>query len=158
MNNISFVNPRIAILEAYYKGINGVFGEDFPSFPPLVYNFTAEYMDLDLEVARRGTKVKVLKYNTTVEMILQGTNLVGAIDHPMHLHGFSFYVVGVGFGNFDKFSDPLNFNLVDPPMRNTALVPINGWVAIRFRANNPGKFLLYKFKDLVEIVCTFDFL
>ncbi|PQM35676.1 laccase-15 [Prunus yedoensis var. nudiflora] len=141
MNNISFVDPTtIDILEAYYYHINGVFREGFPDFPPLVYNFTGEDLPLILQTPKRGTKVKVFDYGSIVECIFQGTNLVAGIDHPMHLHGFSFYIVGRGFGNFDRDKDPLNYNLVDPPHRNTVTVPISGWTAIRFKANNPGKY------------------
>lgn len=82
-----------------------------------------------------------MEFNSTVELVFQGTNLVAGIDHPMHLHGYSFYVVGWGFGNFDKVNDPLRYNLVDPPLQNTIAVPRNGWSAIRFTANNPGKYI-----------------
>lgn len=138
ISNISFHEPSIAILQAYYKHINGVFGYRFPSYPPLVFNYTAEYLPLSFQIPRRGTEVKVLDYNSTVEIVFQGTNLVAGIEHPMHLHGYSFYVVGVGLGNFDKNKDPSGYNLVDPPLRNTAIVPRNGWMAVRFKANNPG--------------------
>ncbi|KAI3465036.1 hypothetical protein Pfo_021699 [Paulownia fortunei] len=42
VNNITFQQPRIAILEAYYKRIRGVYGDDFPSDPPLTFNYTAD--------------------------------------------------------------------------------------------------------------------
>jgi laccase len=42
MNNISFVLPTIALLQAYYFGINGVFTTDFPSKPPVRFNYTGE--------------------------------------------------------------------------------------------------------------------
>lgn len=61
----------------------------------------------------------------------------------MHLHGYSFYVVGWGIGNFDEKKDPLNYNLVDPPLMNTIAVPRNGWTTIRFKANNPGVWLMH---------------
>ena len=81
-----------------------------------------------------------VEYNSTVEIVFQGTNVLAATHHPMHLHGYSFYVVGWGFGNFDGNKDPLRYNLVDPPFQNTISVPSNGWVAIRFEASNPGMF------------------
>ncbi|KAL6269449.1 hypothetical protein ACE6H2_026360 [Prunus campanulata] len=62
---------------------------------------------------------------------------LGCTNHPIHLHGFSFYIVGLGFGNFDNDKDPLNYSLIDPPLRNTVTVPISGWAAIRFYADNP---------------------
>ncbi|XP_057490357.1 laccase-15-like [Actinidia eriantha] len=143
MNNISFVNPSSDVLRAYYYHIKGVFGAHFPSFPPFVYNFTGDNLPLVLQTPKKGTKVKFLKFSATVEIVLQGTNLVAPIDHPMHLHGYSFYVVGLGFGNFDKNKDPLTYNLVDPPFLNTVMVPKSGWVAIRFQANNPGVWFMH---------------
>ncbi|XP_028793252.1 laccase-14-like [Neltuma alba] len=90
-----------------------------------------------------GTEVKVLEYGSTVELVLQGTNVLTGTEHPIHLHGYSFYVVGWGFGNFDEQKDPLNYNLVDPPYQNTVTVPKNGWVAIRFTADNPGVWFMH---------------
>jgi laccase len=85
-----------------------------------------------------GTKAVVLTFNTSVELVMQGTSIVAAESHPLHLHGFNFFVVGQGFGNYDPNKDPSNFNLVDPMERNTAGVPAGGWIAIRFLADNPG--------------------
>ncbi|GMH00693.1 hypothetical protein Nepgr_002532 [Nepenthes gracilis] len=143
INNISFVDPTIDILQAYYNKINGVYETGFPDLPPLVFNYTADYLPLEYEVPSTGTKVRVLNYNTPVEIVFQGTNVVAGADHPMHLHGHSFYVVGWGFGNFDKNTDPQNYNLVDPPLQNTIAVPYKGWVAIRFWARNPGVWFLH---------------
>ncbi|XP_023766287.1 laccase-15 [Lactuca sativa] len=143
MNNISFVSPFIDILEAYYYHINGVFGTQFPRVPPLFFNFTSTNLPTILLTPKRATEVRVIRYNSTIEVVFQGTNLVAGLDHPMHLHGFNFYVVGWGFGNFDKKKDPKNYNLVDPPYRNTVIVPINGWAAIRFKAHNPGVWFLH---------------
>ncbi|CAN1199586.1 LAC14 [Linum perenne] len=140
LNNISFVAPTsVDILEAYYDKINKVYGEDFPSNPPVWFNFTSENISAAYQVPSVGTKVKVLEYNSTVELVFQGTNLLApGVDHPMHLHGTNYYVVGSGYGNFDKEKDPLKYNLKDPPRQNTIAVPRNGWAAIRFRASNPG--------------------
>ncbi|KAL0384506.1 UNVERIFIED_CONTAM: Laccase-14 [Sesamum radiatum] len=90
-----------------------------------------------------GTRALVLEYNASVELILQGTNVLASDNHPIHLHGYGFYVVGWGFGNFDPEKDPLGYNLVDPPQETTVGIPNNGWVAIRFRADNPGVWLLH---------------
>lgn len=140
MNNISFVEPNtVDILEAYYYYINGVFKKGFPNSPPYVFNFTAQGLPLILQTPKRGTKVKVLEYGSDMEVVFQNTNLVlGGLDHPIHLHGHDFHIVGIGFGNFDEEKDPLSYNLVDPPVRNTVTVPISGWAAIRFKAINPG--------------------
>ncbi|CAI9115700.1 OLC1v1016677C1 [Oldenlandia corymbosa var. corymbosa] len=143
LNNISFVNPSIDVLSAYYHGIGGVFGNDFPTNPPLVFDFTADVLPLEFQISERKTEVRVIEYGSVVEVVLQGTNLVVGMDHPMHLHGYSFYVVGWGFGNYDKNKDPRKYNLVDPPLRNTIAIPKKGWTAIRFKANNPGVWLMH---------------
>ncbi|KAF3791505.1 Laccase-14 [Nymphaea thermarum] len=143
LNNVSFVSPLIDILEAYYQSLNDIYTTDFPSFPPYLFNFTSETYSNELVYSDAGTKVKVLNYNQTVELVFQATSLLRSDAHPMHLHGYDFYVVGRGFGNFDPEKDPLNYNLVDPPLENTIAVPYLGWAAVRFRANNPGVWLLH---------------
>lgn len=105
-----------------------------------------------------GTKAVVLNFNTTVEVVLQGTSILGAESHPLHLHGYNFYVVGQGSGNFDPNKDPAKYNLVDPVERNTVGVPSGGWVAIRFQADNPGNCVLdllkfFKFVTKTPTIC-----
>jgi laccase len=143
MNNISFALPTIALLQAAYFGINGVFTTDFPPNPPVIFNYTGQNIPRSLWAPTSGTKLKVFEYNSTVQIVFQATNIFVADNHPMHLHGYSFYVVGQGFGNYNPLTDPLKFNLVDPPKRNTIGVPVNGWAAIRFRANNPGVWFVH---------------
>ncbi|KAH9294910.1 hypothetical protein KI387_038498, partial [Taxus chinensis] len=143
MNNISFVLPDIAILQAYYFGINGVFTTDFPSNPPLKFNYTGDNIPRSIWAPTSGTKVKVFNYNDTVQVVFQATSIFQPDNHPMHLHGYDFYVVGDGFGNYNAKTDPLSFNLVDPPLRNTVGVPVNGWLAMRFKADNPGVWFLH---------------
>ena len=96
-------------------------------------------------MVRKGTKVIALSFNTSVELIMQDTSILGVESHPLHLHGFNFFVVGQGFGNYDPNKDPAKFNLVDPVERNTAGVPAGGWIAFRFFADNPGTFISYVF-------------
>lgn len=139
LNNISFVEPSIDVLQAYYRNTSGVYDNDFPNQPPYYYDFTGDNLPNTLLTPERGTKVIVLEYNSSVEIVFQGTNVLAAAEnHPMHLHGNSFYLVGNGTGNFDNITDPKTYNLVDPPLLNTVGVPTKGWVAIRFRADNPG--------------------
>ena len=151
VNNISFVTPTISLLQAYYFSVNGVFTPDFPSKPPLRFNYTGTNITESLWVPHPATKVKVLEYNSTVQLVFQATNIFVAENHPMHLHGYNFYVVGEGSGNYNPVTDPRKFNLLDPPQRNTVIAPISGWVAIRFRADNPGIlyyiFLLLSFQS-----------
>ncbi|EEF37628.1 laccase, putative [Ricinus communis] len=142
LSNISWVNPKTDVLQAYYYNISGFFTEDFPDMPPNFYDFTAEGLPTNTTQSLMGTKVKVLEYGEEVEMVFQNANVLNASeDHPMHLHGHSFYVVGAGAGNFDFKEDPKTYNLVDPPSVNTATLPKIGWLTVRFRALNPGVWL-----------------
>ncbi|XP_075522880.1 laccase-14-like [Primulina tabacum] len=143
VNNITLVLPKVSILQAYYKRISEVYEADFPDNPPFPYNYTQNSVPALLWTPENGTDVNVLEYNSTVELVFQGTNIAGGVDHPMHLHGYSFYVVGSGLGNFNRSRDPLNYNLVDPPLMETIAVPKNGWTAIRFRADNPGVWFMH---------------
>ncbi|KAM5562142.1 hypothetical protein ABKV19_017388 [Rosa sericea] len=143
LNNVSWVNPSTDVLLAYYRNMSGFYTSDFPDYPPSLFDFVAEDWQVDYAMSVQGTKVKVLEYNEEVEIVFQGTNILDASeDHPMHMHGYSFYVVGKGFGNFDNETDPQVYNLVDPPKMNTVTVAKKGWVAIRFKASNPGKCLV----------------
>ncbi|KAJ4780762.1 Laccase [Rhynchospora pubera] len=90
-----------------------------------------------------GTRLSKIKFNSTVELVLQDTNLLSVESHPFHLHGYNFFILARGIGNFDPAKDPAKYNLVDPPERNTVGVPAGGWAAIRFRANNPGVWFLH---------------
>ncbi|GJU69246.1 putative laccase [Tanacetum coccineum] len=142
VNNISFTTPTTALLQALYFGnSNGLFTTNFPSFPLNQFNYTGPPPNNTM--VSHGTKVVVLPYNATVELVMQGTSILGVENHPLHLHGFNFYVVGQGTGNFNSATDPANFNLVDPVERNTVGVPSGGWVAIRFRADNPGVWFMH---------------
>ncbi|XP_015873987.3 laccase-2-like [Ziziphus jujuba] len=143
INNISFALPSTALLQSYFfRKSNGVYATDFPKFPLHPFNYTGTPPN-NTNVINGTTKVEVLPFNTSVEIVLQGTSILGAESHPLHLHGYNFYVVGQGFGNFDPKKDPANYNLVDPPERNTIGVPTGSWVAIRFLADNPGVWLMH---------------
>ncbi|KAL6134766.1 hypothetical protein ACLB2K_066994 [Fragaria x ananassa] len=85
---------------------------DFPDYPPSMFDFIADDQPPDRTIATvKATSVKV------------------------------FYVVGSGFGNFNNETDPKGYNLIDPPKFTTVSLPKKGWVAIRFKASNPGVWL-----------------
>ncbi|KAK2637308.1 hypothetical protein Ddye_032100 [Dipteronia dyeriana] len=137
INNVSFVMPTTNLLHAHYYNIGGVFTDDFPANPPTPFNYTGSVQPSNFQTTN-GTRLYRLAYNSTVQIVLQGTTTIAPESHPTHLHGFNFYAVGKGLGNFDPNKDPEKFNLVDPVERNTIKVPTGGWIAIRFRADNPG--------------------
>ena len=62
------------------------------------------------------------------------------IPHPIHLHGHTFFILGTGSGVWSPTSS-LNFE--NPPRRDSATLPGGGWLAIAFRADNPGAWLMH---------------
>ncbi|KAE8695474.1 Laccase-3 [Hibiscus syriacus] len=148
MNNVSFVFPQsFSLLQAYQQGIPGVFTTDFPGTPPLQFDYTGN-VSQSLYQPVPGTKLYKLKYGSSVQIVLQDTSIVTPENHPIHLHGYDFYIIAEGFGNFDRKTDTSKFNLVDPPLRNTAAVPVNGWAVIRFVADNPGVWIMHCHLDV----------
>ncbi|XBH98734.1 hypothetical protein VPH35_128201 [Triticum aestivum] len=142
MNNVSLVLPSTALLQSHFTGMSrGVYGSNFPVTPLLKFNYTGAPPN-NTNVAK-GTKLLVLPFNASVELVMQDTSILGFESHPLHLHGFNFFVVGQGFGNYDAVNDPAKFNLIDPVERNTVGVPAGGWVAIRFLADNPGVWFMH---------------
>ncbi|KAL5708810.1 laccase [Ranunculus cassubicifolius] len=142
INNVSFSLPTTALLQAHFSGqSNRVYSTNLPTKPLIPFNYTGTPPN-NTNVSK-GTKLVVLPFNTSVELVMQDTSILGAESHPLHLHGFNFFVVGQGFGNYNPNKDPSNFNLVDPVERNTIGVPSGGWVAIRFLADNPGVWFMH---------------
>ncbi|MED6148200.1 hypothetical protein PIB30_050872, partial [Stylosanthes scabra] len=144
MNNESFVIPKgrgFSMLEAFFRKVSGVYTADFPNYPPVMFNFMDQSFnnsfDMKLLFTPKSTKAKRLRFNSTVEIVFQNMALIGVQNHPIHIHGFSFHVLALGFRNFDPHRDWKLFNLVNPQIRNTIAVPPGGWVVIRFLANNP---------------------
>ncbi|PPS13085.1 hypothetical protein GOBAR_AA07575 [Gossypium barbadense] len=138
VNNVSFAMPTTALLQAhFFSQSNGVYTPDFPSTPITLFNYTGSPPNNTM--VSNGTKVVVFPFNTFMELVMQDTSILGAESHPLHLHGFNFFIISQGFRNFDPNKDPAKFNLIDPVERNTVGVPSGGWVAIHFLANNPSK-------------------
>ncbi|KAJ8769458.1 hypothetical protein K2173_002948 [Erythroxylum novogranatense] len=148
MNNVSFVFPStISLLDAHQRNIPGVFTTDFPANPPVKFDYTGN-VSMSLWQPVRGTKLYKLKYGSRVQIVIQDTSIVTPENHPIHLHGYDFYIIAEGFGNFDPNKDTSKFNLLDPPMRNTVAVPSNGWAVIRFVADNPGVWIMHCHLDV----------
>ncbi|XP_014481527.1 PREDICTED: laccase-2-like isoform X2 [Dinoponera quadriceps] len=94
--------------------------------------------------------VRHVPLGATVEIILLDQG--GLDDLVYHLHGYSFYVVGARqFGRSMSLQDIKNLdgrrqlfsrNLDCAPAKDTVIVPKFGAVALRFKADNPGYWML----------------
>ncbi|KAK8327800.1 hypothetical protein V6Z11_A11G205700 [Gossypium hirsutum] len=123
VNNVTFRRPMVSLLNAYYNNLQGYYSTDFPDKPEKMYDFVngaPNNISVDTQSAI-GTQVSILEHGWAVQVIFQDTGTVGTEKHPIHLHGFSFYLLGTGLGNYNS---------------TTAL--LNLWAVIRFRADNPG--------------------
>ncbi|PSC72452.1 DNA-directed RNA polymerase III subunit RPC5 [Micractinium conductrix] len=109
-----------------------------------------------------GTHLVPLKRGQVVELVLQnlpansfngdyrvpaGQNRTAMEQHPFHLHGHHFWVLGSGEGIYSPAGTNVStnssaLNTLNPPRRDTATLPQAGWVVVRFVADNPAHELM----------------
>jgi hypothetical protein len=61
--------------------------------------------------------------------------------HPIHLHGHDFAILDQSSTPWT--GDSSNVTLSNPPRRDVALLPKNGYLLIAFKADNPGMWLMH---------------
>ena len=76
-----------------------------------------------------GINPFVLPFGRTIDILITNTD---AGEHPMHLHGHTFWVM--------KTSE---FDSGHGVLRDVVSVPPLGWALIRFKASNPGVWLIH---------------
>jgi FtsP/CotA-like multicopper oxidase with cupredoxin domain len=64
-----------------------------------------------------------------------------SVPHPIHLHGFDFFVLAQGTGTYS--SDSVTLNLDNPPRRDVAMLPASGYLVMAFKTDNPGAWLMH---------------
>ncbi|KAJ9667384.1 hypothetical protein H2201_002585 [Coniosporium apollinis] len=72
-----------------------------------------------------------------VYIIIQSTI---PLPHPIHLHGHDFFVLASGSG---AYNSSVTLNLINPPRRDTALMPGGGYLVVAFETDNPGVWLMH---------------
>ncbi|XP_063850104.1 uncharacterized protein LOC135094180 [Scylla paramamosain] len=135
--------------------INGI-SFKLPSAPPL-YQPNVDTSIFCNETSRKNCDegfchcphVLTVKQDSLVEVVLVDESFV---NHPFHLHGHSFYVIGMGqFGpgitktkvqELDA-SGQVNRNFEHAPLKDTVTVPSGGYTVLRFLASNPGYWLFH---------------
>uniref|UniRef100_A0A0E0QXZ6 laccase n=2 Tax=Oryza TaxID=4527 RepID=A0A0E0QXZ6_ORYRU len=156
VNNVSFHIPAAAatpILEAhYYHRLHAGAGEEEEELaerPPRAYNYTDQALtpfgpeEMRLEATSRAVVTRRFRHGATVDVVFQSTAMLQGDSNPMHLHGHDVFLLAQGIGIYDAARDEGKFNLVNPPRKNTVLVPNLGWAAVRFVADNPGAWLMH---------------
>ncbi|CDH52652.1 iron transport multicopper oxidase fio1 [Lichtheimia corymbifera JMRC:FSU:9682] len=122
--------------EVTTDGINrGMFG-DLPFLLPKVpsINTLLSQGNYSSDPAVYGPQgvATVFNHLSMVQVVLNNED---QNDHPFHLHGNVFQVVGRGNGTYDS---SIQLNTTNPMRRDTISVPGQGFTVIRFRADNPG--------------------
>ena len=92
------------------------------------------------------TAINEMAFDLEREMVIQ-VDGIKAIDilvqnfddgtHPLHLHGYKYFVLSQGRGYFD-WSTYKSLKTSNPLRRDTASVEAFGWILIRLITNNPG--------------------
>ena len=107
-------------------------------------------------------------YNTSVQFVLSIVGKGSLFAHPVHLHGHSFHVAGIFYGNYNdnetlvlpngditcqgnpRCTDP-TWNGTGPIgtvtdrtiRKDTIIIPPGGYVLIRFLSDNPGYWFMH---------------
>lgn len=61
--------------------------------------------------------------------------------HPIHLHGHDFWVLGSGDGTYE--ANETTLQTVAAPRRDVAMLPADGWLAIAWKTDNPGAWIIH---------------
>ncbi|KAL6123364.1 hypothetical protein ACLB2K_075886 [Fragaria x ananassa] len=121
INGISFVNPQTPIRLADQHKIKGAYKLDFPN------------MSLS-RLPRRDMSVINATYKGFIEIVFQNNDTT---VQAFHLDGYSFFVVGMGYGNWTVESKN-NYNKWDAISRCTTQVFPGAWTAVLISLDNPG--------------------
>lgn len=71
--------------------------------------------------------------------------IVASTAHPIHLHGSDFVILRQAdrTEKWDPKESPKKFNYDNPTRRDTAFVEGGGYLAIAFKPDNPGAWLVH---------------
>lgn len=114
-----------------------------PKVPSLYTVFSSGDLASNSAIYGSNTNTFVLQRDEIVEIVL---NNMDPGLHPFHLHGHTFQLISRSEGTEDEENpqiyDPSNPEHTKfpayPMMRDTVMVNANGFIVLRFKANNPG--------------------
>nr|XP_046484960.1 uncharacterized protein LOC124220309 isoform X2 [Neodiprion pinetum] len=144
INNISFVSPPAPLISQR----NDIPLELICNGENLPENGDGSYCAC--------THVLSVPLNAVVEIVFCDAAPQSGLSHPFHLHGNAFRIIGMG-ASADPSVTVLNAttirdldrrgllvrNFDQPPAKDTAIIPSNGYLITRFLANNPGYWLYH---------------
>ncbi|KAI8498072.1 hypothetical protein Bbelb_240160 [Branchiostoma belcheri] len=105
----------------------------------------------------RCTHIIDIPYNKTIQLVMYNTFAPASqTHHSVHIHGHAFHVLAMGYPSYNKTTgryvqpntdvkcknelctdatwrdEPPLLNLMNPPLKDTVLVPANGYTVVRF--------------------------
>ncbi|KAJ4408882.1 hypothetical protein N0V82_009612 [Gnomoniopsis sp. IMI 355080] len=86
-------------------------------------------------------KQRVIELQEADQWVYMVISSVFAQDHPIHLHGHDFWVLGQGYGKYVNGTGSLT--LTNAPRRDVAMLPASGYLVIAFKTDNPGAWLMH---------------
>ncbi|KAI8121740.1 hypothetical protein FF38_00341 [Lucilia cuprina] len=161
-NHFSNLNGNLTIVGA----INNL-SLVFPDYPPLTQPEDIDESqfcdDLNWPAKCAGNHLcpcihrLQVERNSIVELIIvDESENVGRMHHPFHLHGYRFMVTGLGQHpdgvpmSIQRAKQmernrmlPRDYFNARPPFKDTISIPSRGYAVIRFRATNPGFWLMH---------------
>lgn len=159
LNGISFTFPLISILTQPEDLTEDMFCDgDRTNWPEECLGKKFCHCTYRIKV-KLGSKVQL--------NLVDETLTVNRLNHPFHLHGFPFYVtnmaqltqfdapIAASVALFNAYTNETQRNTLGldltsnrpygkvPPLMDTASIPSKGITSIRFRADNPGFWLMH---------------
>ncbi|KAJ2724455.1 ferroxidase fet3 [Coemansia sp. Benny D115] len=131
---ISTERTSTELVQAFINGISF----SLPKTPSLFTALNLTSTRMESSDFGRQCNAKILKHLDVVELRVINTD---SVFHPMHLHGHFFQIVERG-----TIGDPSSARRTrarSPMRRDTVLVGPNKYVLIRFKADNPGVWLMH---------------
>ncbi|KAJ2242042.1 ferroxidase fet3, partial [Coemansia sp. RSA 455] len=120
-----------------------------PITPTLYTALSMGDMALDERVYGPQTHAIVLKHNEAIELVIHSPN---TLPHPLHLHGHTFQITEYGPADLlvpnSRTVAPVVKNTGVPARRDTMVIPPFQYIKVRFRADNPGVWLLHCHMDI----------
>lgn len=137
----------MTVNQTYYSGIgNRIALGSQPwvpaQVPSLLTALTTGSAAMDPATYGPGSNPWVVKSGQVVQIYIQNPTVY---PHPMHLHGHVFQIVARGSGTWNGNENNLP---ATPEKRDVAVMPANGYLVIRFQANNPGVWFFHCHIDL----------
>lgn len=145
INNISFMSPTFSILTQTNEVTDDIFCDE--------NNIPKHCANRSICPCTHRIKIKL---NSVVEMVLiDDREKVGPENHPFHMHGYSFTLTEMGQDKKQRMTIslykslqrehqlPIILSRSDAVLKDTINIPSNGYAVVRFRADNPGFWLLH---------------